>query len=145
VVLLSLLPPCVADADIIHVYLPCGFCHLNLFMAVGRPMGRPLYFCPVVSFFYLLLSFFFSSPNLCRCIGYLPYFYTWCGPSANLECTSEMCCTHLLEMHDPKKSPKICNLGTIAQLCRAVSSQQRHVSTIGKKLVKQQYLPHMSL
>ena len=37
-------------------------------------------------------------------------------------------------MQDPKKSPKIaCHLGTIAQLCRAISSQLRHVSTIGKK------------
>ena len=33
--------------------------------------------------------------------------------------------------------------GTIAQLCRAISSQLRHVSTIGKKLVKQQYVLHM--
>ena len=31
----------------------------------------------------------------------------------------------------------------IAQICRAMSSQLRHVSTIGKKLVKQQYLLHM--
>jgi len=36
------------------------------------------------------------------------------------------------------------HLRTIAQLCRAVSSQVRDVSTIGKKLVKQQYLFHMS-
>jgi len=43
-----------------------------------------------------------------------------------------------------KKSSKICRLGTIAQLCRAIFSQLRHVSTIGKKLVKQQYLVHMS-
>jgi len=28
-------------------------------------------------------------------------------------------------------------MGTIAQLCRAVSSQLRQISTIGKKLVKQ--------
>ena len=28
----------------------------------------------------------------------------------------------------------------MAQLCRAIASQLRHVSTIGKKLVKQQYL-----
>jgi len=33
--------------------------------------------------------------------------------------------------------------GTIAQVCRAVSSQLRHVSTIGKKLVKQRYLSHV--
>jgi len=25
----------------------------------------------------------------------LPYFYTWCDPSANLECMSETCCTRL--------------------------------------------------
>jgi len=42
-----------------------------------------------------------------------------------------------------KKSPKICHLRTMAQLCRAVSLQLRHVSTIGKKLVKQQYLLHV--
>ena len=43
-----------------------------------------------------------------------------------------------------QKSPKIHHLGIIAQIYRAVSSQPRHVSTIGKKLVKQQYLLHMS-
>jgi len=45
------------------------------------------------------------------------------------------------------RDPKSCHLGpsgSIAQLCRAISSQLRHVSTIGKKLVKQQYLPYMS-
>ena len=36
------------------------------------------------------------------------------------------------------------HLGTIALLCRAISSQLRHVSTIGKKLVKQRYVLHMS-
>jgi len=35
-------------------------------------------------------------------------------------------------------------LRTIAQLCQAESSQQRHVLTIRKKLVKQQYVLHMS-
>jgi len=43
-------------------------------------------------------------------------------------------------MQDPKNR----YLRTIAQLCRAISSQLRHVSTIGKKLVKEQYLIHMS-
>jgi len=36
------------------------------------------------------------------------------------------------------------HLGTIAQFCRAISSQLRHVSTIGKKHVKQRYVLHMS-
>jgi len=64
-------------------------------------------------------------------------------PSANLECRSEMCCTQLAGKAGPKKSPKICHLGTITQLCQAISSQLRHVSTIGKKVVKEQYLPHV--
>ena len=33
---------------------------------------------------------------------------------------------------------------TIAQVCRAISPQIRHISIIGKKLVKQQYLLHTS-
>jgi len=33
-----------------------------------------------------------------------------------------------------QKSSKICHLGTIVQLCRTISLQLRHLSTIGKKL-----------
>ena len=55
-----------------------------------------------------------------------------------------MCCTWLVENTGCKKLPKICQLRTTAQLCQAISSQLRHVSAIGKKLVKQQYLPHMT-
>jgi len=47
-------------------------------------------------------------------------------------------------MQDTKKSPKISHLRTIVQLCRAISLQLRHLSTIGKILVKQQYLLQMS-
>ena len=54
-----------------------------------------------------------------------------------------MCCTQLAWNAGPKKSPKVCHLGTIAQLCQAISSQLRHVLTIWKKTVKQQCLPHM--
>ena len=36
------------------------------------------------------------------------------------------------------------HLRTIVQICWAISSQLRQISTIGKKLVKQQYLLHMS-
>jgi len=38
-------------------------------------------------------------------IGCLPYFHTWCGLSADLECMSEMCCTRLAENTGSKKSP----------------------------------------
>jgi len=52
-----------------------------------------------------------------------------------------MCCTRLAGNAGPNKSPKIRHLGTLAQLCRATSSQLKHVSSIGKKLVKQQCRP----
>jgi len=89
---------------------------------------------------------FYSSPNLSsRRLDvyrpyFYPYFYTWCGFSAKLECMSEMFCTRLAGNTGRKNR----HLRTIAQLCLAVFSQLRHVSTIGKNLVKQQYLFHMS-
>ena len=86
--------------------------------------------------FLVLFIFFFSSPNLSgrRC---LPYFYAWCGPNANLECRSEMCCEWLTGNAGPKNR----DLGTIAQLCRAISSQLRHVSTIIKNLLNSSVSP----
>jgi len=38
-------------------------------------------------------------------------------------------------MQDAKKSLKIRRLGIIAQLCRAISSQLRHISTIEKNML----------
>jgi len=55
-----------------------------------------------------------------------------------------MCCTWLAENTGCKNDAKNRHLGSIPQLCRAISSQLRHVSTVGIKLVKQQYLLHMS-
>jgi len=91
---------------------------------------------------FLLSVFFFSSPNLSR--RRLDVFLTWCGFSANLGCRSETCCRRLAVNTGCKKLPKNRHLGTIAQLWRAVSLQLTYVSTTGKKLVKQQYLFHMS-
>jgi len=48
---------------------------------------------------------------------------------------SEMCCMRLAENTGRKNDAKNRHLGTIALLCQAVSSQLRHVSTIGKKLL----------
>jgi len=73
-----------------------------------------------LSFFFLLLLFF---PRLISAVG--DWMFTIRGS---------------LQIQDAKNR----HFGTIAQLCRAISSQLRHVSTIGKKLVKQQYLLYMS-
>jgi len=40
-----------------------------------------------------------------------------------------------LKIRDAKKLPKIRHLGTIAQLCQAISLQLRHILTIGKKIL----------
>jgi len=46
--------------------------------------------------FLLLLSFFLACSQQLQ-ISCLPYFHTWCGLSAYLECRSEMCCMRLAE------------------------------------------------
>jgi len=88
----------------------------------------------VVSFFFYL---FYSSPNLSSRrldIYHISTHDVWKYDrypiclSANLECRSEMYCTRLAGNARRKNR----RLGAIAQLCRAISSQLRHVSTIGK-------------
>ena len=80
----------------------------------------------IFALWFLSSIFFLFFPRLISAATYfLPYFYTWCGPSANLECRSWLAAN--------TGSKKNRHLGTIAQLRRAISSQLRHVSTIGKK------------
>ena len=81
-----------------------------------------------------LLSFFFSSPNLSRCRLDICHTCTH-GLSANLWCRSETCCMWLPENTGCKNSPSGHYLTTLSGYILA---------TIGKKLVKQQYLLHMS-
>jgi len=111
-------PPCVADADII--FSSCGF------------------------FFFLLSSFFFFFPRLISEVAEwmctIPH-HTWCGLNGNLECRSEICS---LKIQDVKMTQKNRHLLTVAPRCRAESSQLRHVSIIGKKIVKQQMSPQYS-
>jgi len=100
------------------------------FPVYGRPIGQAIIF---YSCGFFLSSFFFSSPIFVA-HGCLPHFHTWCGLSANLECRSEICCTRLAENTGRKNCAKSRHLRTIAQLCRATSSQRMHISlsTIGK-------------
>ena len=52
-----------------------------------------------------------------------------------LRCRSETCCTAFAANTGRKKSSKNRHVGTIAQICRAISSKLRHVSTIVKNLL----------
>ena len=123
-----------------HNFYSC----VNIVLYCSRLCNRAGRCIFALCFLSIFLSFLFLPSSHPSEIGCLPYFDTWCGPSANLECRSERCCTRLSAYAGPKKVAKNRHLGTIPQLCRAIFSQLRHVSTIGKKLVKQQYLPYMS-
>jgi len=90
------------------------------------------YILPYGFFFYLLLSFFSSSPNLSR--RRLDVYHT----STHDVALARICDAGLkraargsLKIQDAKSRRKR-HLGTIAQLCRD-SSQLRYLLTIGKK------------
>jgi len=92
--------------------------------------------------FLLLLSIFFF-PRLISAVAdwmsTILLHMAW--PIANLGFRSETCYTRLAGHAGPKKSPKIRLLGTIAQLCRAISSELRHISTIWKNLLNSNTSP----
>ena len=76
-------------------------------------------------------------------VGCLPYFDAWCGPSANLECRSETCCARLAANAGPKKSPKSPIWAPHTNLSFYIFATKARIDN-RKKLIKQQYLLHMS-
>ena len=70
-------------------------------------------------------------------IGCLPYFGTWCGLSANLECRSEMRYTQLAANTGRKSRHRGTNLSDHIFATKACIDNR-------KKLIKQQYLLYMS-
>ena len=121
-------PPCVADADII--FLPCGFFfYLSLWSPYG--IGQTIIFSSC--FFFLLFLF-------CRLISAVGYWMSTILPNVVWpQSEFRMQVWNVLHAARCKcrtqKVAKNRHLGTIPQLCRAVCSQLRHVSTIGKNLL----------
>ena len=93
----------------------------------------PLWFL-LLLFFRFLLAYSQRSQ-----IGCLPYFHTWCGLSANLECRSEICCTRLAENTGRKNSPSAHHGTTLSVY---IFTTKAYIDN--RKHVKQQYLLHMS-
>jgi len=92
-----------------------------------------------------LSSFFFPRLLLAAQVGCLPYFDTWCGPRANLECRSERCCTRLAANAGPKKSRQKSPSGHHpTTLSGYIFATKARIDNRKKKLVKQQYLLYMS-
>jgi len=99
----------------------------------GRPMYRAGHYIFALFFFFRLLSSSLFFPRRTSAaedwMSTILLHMVW--PSANLECRSETWCTQLAENAGPKKS----QLGTISELCRAISSQLRHVLTSEKNFL----------
>jgi len=96
----------------------------------------------IFALWFLLLLF--SSPNLSR--RRLDVYHTSTHGVALVRISDaglKRAARGSLKNTGRKNVAKNRHLGIIAQFCRALSSQLRHASTIGKKLVKQQYLLHM--
>ena len=94
---------------------------------------------------WFLSSIFFSSPNLSG--RRLDVYHTstqWCGPSVNLECRTETCCARLAEntarKKIAKKSPSGHHPTTLSGYIFAIKARINN----RKKMVKHQYIAHMS-
>ena len=134
-------PGCWNRVTRIRLYYIVFFLNSCLFIWPCYVIGQAIY----IFILCFLLSFFLSSffPRLISAVGdWMSTIHTLCGLSVNLQCRSETCCVRLTENIARKKSRKSRHLGTIPKLCPTISSQLRHVSTIGKNLVKQWYLLH---
>jgi len=102
---------------------------------------RTLYFCRVVSSF-----FFFYFPRLISAVAEwmsIPYFYTWCGLNVNLECRCEICCTRLAGNTARKNDQKLPSGHHRTTLSGWIFASKAYVDN-RKKIVKLQYLSHMS-
>jgi len=97
----------------------------------------------IFALWFLSFFFFLFFPRLISAVGdwmstILPV-HTWCGFSANLECTSEMCCMRLAENTGRKKSPFWHHRTTLSGCIFAAAACIDN----RKKNVKHWYLLHM--
>ena len=105
---------------------------LSQFIMAAHSNGRAIIFRSCGYLLLLLLAY--SQPSEIACLAYT----STCGLSANLECRYESAAHGSLKIGNGKNR----HLRTIAQLCRAVSSQITHVSTIGKRYLNSNISPH---
>jgi len=101
---------------------------------------QTLYFCPVSSSFFLFFPCLISA--VADWMSTILLHMVWCGPSANLECRSKMCCTRLAGNAEPNNLPSGHHHTTLSGYIFATKA---HIDNRKKKLVKQQCLPYMSL
>ena len=98
---------------------------------------QAIIFLPCGFFFYLSIFYLlFFSPNLSSHRLDVYHNYTHGVALVRIKNVGLKCVARdSLEMNDPKKSPQIRHLGIITHVYRAIFSQLRHLSTIGKNLL----------
>jgi len=113
-----------------------------LLIMVALLIGQTIIFLPC-DFSLLSAIFFFSSPNLSgrRLDIYHTSTHGVRGPSANLECRSEMCCSRLAANTGRKKVAKNRHLGHHRTISTGYIFANKARIDNRKKRVKQQYLP----
>jgi len=120
------------------ICLSVYFLSYRIFMAALRSRSEHYIWQLVVSSFFLFPRLFSAVADWMSTI--LPS----CGFSANLECRSEMYCTRLAENTGRKKSPKMPTAHRRTTLSGYIFAAKAYIDNQEKKLVKQQYLLHMS-
>ena len=76
-----------------HSLFTKSSCPRGMFIMVALCNGADHY---IFALWFLEIFLLFFFPRLISAVGdwmSLPNCYIWCGPSANLECRSEICCT----------------------------------------------------
>jgi len=95
--------------------------------------------------FVYLSSSFFPRP-ISAAADWMSAILPWCGLSANLRCRSETCCTRLAENTGTQKSRQKSPSGHHrTTLSGYIFATKTRIDNRKKKLVKQQYVLHMSL
>jgi len=112
--------------------------------AVCNMAGHYIFALWFLSSIFYLSSIFFPRLISAAAGWMLPYFDTWCGLSASLECRSERCCTRLAANVGPKKSRQKSPSGQHpTTLSGYVFATKAYIDN-RKKIVKLQYLLYMS-
>jgi len=102
----------------------------------------------IIIIIIIMCTFVWCKIKILRCAkksSDAPYLHTWCSLSANLRCRYETCCTRLAENTGHKKITKKSPSGHHrTTLSGYIFATKAHIDNRKKKLVKLQYVLHMS-
>ena len=109
-------------------------CHITSMVLMVALWNRADHYIFALWLFLSFFFFFFASPNLSRRRSDVCHTSTHGVALVRISDAGLKRAAHgSLQIQDANKFAKNRHRGTIVQVCRTISSQLRHVSTIGKK------------